>query len=67
MAKKNLITFQDDIARLQDEKVRILARLANAKARLRLQETLGGLSPEADIRALDSVRDTSSGWSPKRR
>src|ERR1700687_3757988 len=56
-AKKNLITFQNEIARLRDEKVRMLARLANAKARLRLQETLNGLSPDADIRALDTVRD----------
>jgi len=56
-AKKNLVAFQNDIARLRDEKVRMLARLANAKARLRLQETLNGLSPDADIRALDSVRE----------
>jgi phage shock protein A len=56
-AKKNLTTFQDEIARLRDEKVRMLARLANAQARLRLHETLTGLSPDADIRALDAVRD----------
>ena len=56
-AKKNLTTFQNEIARLRDEKVRMLARLANAKARLRLQETLTGLSPDADIRALEAVRD----------
>lgn len=56
-AKKNLTTFQDEIVRLRDEKVRMLARLANAKARLRLQETLNGLSPDADIRALEAVRD----------
>ena len=56
-AKKNLIAFQNEITRLRDEKVRMLARLANAKARLRLQETLSGLSPDADIRALDAVRD----------
>ena len=56
-AKKNLILFGDDIARLQDEKVRNLARLANAKARLRLQETLGGLSPDGDAQALDTVRE----------
>ena len=47
----------DQIARLKDEKVRTLARLANAKARLRLQETLSGLSPEADIQALETVRE----------
>ncbi len=56
-AKKNLVGFQHEIARLRDEKVRMVARLANAKARLRLQETLNGLSPDADIRALEAVRD----------
>src|SRR5262249_57181671 len=56
-AKKNLILFGDQISRLKDEKVRTLARLANAKVRLRLQETLNGLSPEADIQALEAVRD----------
>ena len=57
IAKKNLSAFQGEIARLRDEKVRMLARLANARARLRFQETLSGLSPDADIRALDAVRD----------
>ena len=56
-AKKNLIAFQSEIARLRDEKVRMLARLANAKARLRLHATLNGISPDADIRALEGVRD----------
>jgi phage shock protein A len=56
-AKRNLIAFQDQIARLREERVRMAARLANAKARLRLHETLRGLSPEADIQALDAVRD----------
>jgi len=55
-AKNNLVAFQDGIARLRDEKVRMLARLANARARLRLHDTLSGLSAEADIRALDGVR-----------
>jgi phage shock protein A len=56
-AKKNLSAFRSEIARLRDEKVRMLARLANARARLRFQETLSGLSADADIRALDAVRD----------
>jgi phage shock protein A len=56
-AKMNLLSFQNEIARLRDEKVRMVARLANAKARLRLQETLSGLSLDADIRALDEIRD----------
>jgi phage shock protein A len=56
-AKSNLINFQSDIERLRDEKARMLARLANAKLRLQLRETLNGLSPEADIQALESVRE----------
>lgn len=56
-AKKNLIAFQGEIARLHEERVRMMARLANAKARLRFQETLSGLSPDADIRALEAVRE----------
>jgi phage shock protein A len=56
-AKKNLIAFQEDIAHLRDEKVRMLARLANAKARSRLQRTLNGFSADADLRALDTVRE----------
>jgi len=55
-AKKNLIAFQGEVARLREEKVRTLARLANAHARLRLQETIKGLSPDADIQALEEVR-----------
>ena len=56
-AKQNLIAFQNEIVRLRDERVRMLARLANAKARLRFQTTLNGLSTDADIRALEEVRD----------
>src|SRR6266446_864769 len=49
--------LQREIARLREERVRMLARLASAKARLRFQTTLNGLSPDADIRALEEVRD----------
>ena len=56
-AKRNLVAFRDEIARLRDERVRMLARLANATTRLRLQETLSGISPDADIQALDTVRE----------
>ena len=56
-AKENLIAFHDEIARLREERTRMLARLANAKARLRLQETLSGLSPDADIRALEDISE----------
>jgi phage shock protein A len=56
-AKRNLVAFQHEIERLREERTRMLARLANAKARLRLHESLSGLSPEADIQALEEVRD----------
>jgi len=58
IAKKNLITFRNDIAELRDEKIRMLAKFANAKARRRFQETLNGLmSTEVDISALAEVRE----------
>ncbi|HYC54094.1 MAG TPA: PspA/IM30 family protein [Candidatus Binatia bacterium] len=56
-AKRNLTAFQSEIQRLRDEKARNLARLANAEARLKLQGALAGLSPDADIAALEGVRD----------
>jgi phage shock protein A len=56
-AKANLIGFQTDIERLRDEKTRMMARMANAKLRLQLRETLSGLATEADIQALDAVRE----------
>ncbi|HZP40841.1 MAG TPA: PspA/IM30 family protein [Candidatus Binatia bacterium] len=56
-AKRNLVAFHGEIARLRDEKARMLARLAHAKVRLRLHETLSGVSADADVQALDSVRD----------
>lgn len=55
-AKKNLVAFQAELVRLRDEKVRTLARLAHARARLRFQETIKGLVPDADIQALEEVR-----------
>lgn len=57
VAKKNLVAFRSEIEHLREEKVRMLARLANAKTRLRLHETLSGLSADADIRALEAVRE----------
>lgn len=55
-AKKNLVAFRSDVLRLREEKVHAMARLANAKARLRLQETIKGLTPDVDIQALEEVR-----------
>ncbi|MBW2447674.1 MAG: PspA/IM30 family protein [Deltaproteobacteria bacterium] len=56
-AKTNLVRFREEIRSLEREKVRILATLANARARRRIQEAFEGLSVDADMRALESVRD----------
>jgi len=56
-AKTNLARFREEIRSLEREKVRILATLANAHARRRIQEALEGLSVDADLRALESVRE----------
>ena len=49
--------FRAEIRSLAREKGRMLATLANALARRRLTEALEGLSVDADMRALDGVRE----------
>jgi phage shock protein A len=56
-AKTNLVRFREEIRQLTREKGRMLATLANATARRRLSEALEGLSVDADMRALEGVRD----------
>lgn len=56
-AKKSLINFQSEIERLRREKDRAMARLATLEARRAIQRQLDHLSPEADMRALESVRE----------
>ena len=56
-AKNNLVRFREEIRSLEREKGRVLATLANAKARRRIQEALAGISVDADMRALEGVRE----------
>ena len=56
-AKVNLVRFREEIRSLAREKTRMLATLANAQARRRVQEALEGLSVDAEMRALESVRE----------
>ena len=56
-AKANLLRFREELRSLAREKGRMLATLANAVARRRLSEALEGLSVDADVRALDGVRE----------
>jgi phage shock protein A len=57
-AKASLVTFQSEIEKLKAERDTMLARREHARARLKIQEQLSGLSTDADIRALDGVRES---------
>ena len=56
-AKASIVTFQAEIEKLQREKAAVLAKLETAEARIKIHETLDGMSLDADIQALDNVRD----------
>ena len=56
-AKGNLVRFREEIRSLVREKGRMLATLANAKARRRLQVAIEGLSTDAELDALEGVRE----------
>jgi phage shock protein A len=55
-AKGNLMRFRSEIRELEREKVRMVAAMASAKARRRIQEAFEGLSLDADMQALENVR-----------
>lgn len=57
-AKSSLISFQSEIKKLQAEKEQMLAKRANAEARLKINNALDGLSTEADMKALEGVRES---------
>ena len=57
-AKKNLMGFKSEIDHLKSEKIRMLARLKNAQARVQIQHALEQLSSEDDVRALEDVRES---------
>jgi len=56
-AKSGLLQFQGEIEKLKREKEKMIAKKANAEARIEIQETLDGLSTDADVKALDNVRE----------
>lgn len=56
-AKTNLVRFREEIRSLVREKGRMLATLANARARRRLQAAIEGLSVDAEMDALENVRE----------
>jgi phage shock protein A len=56
-AKASLVHVQGEIRKLRAEKDAMLARLKSAQARLRIQEQLEGISLDAEVRALENVRE----------
>jgi phage shock protein A len=56
-AKENLLQFRQEIRSLDREKGRALALAAGAAARRQVRVAIEGLSVDADVRALESVRE----------
>lgn len=56
-AKSSLLQVKGEIQKLKDEKDRMLAQMLSAQARLKIQGQLDGLSVDAEVRALDTVRE----------
>lgn len=56
-AKSALLSVKGEIGKLKGERDRMLAKMQSAQARIQIQSQLDGLSVEADVQALDKVRD----------
>jgi phage shock protein A len=56
-AKSSLVSVQSEIRKLKAERDNMLAKMQSAQARLRIQEQLEGLSVDAEVKALDNVRE----------
>jgi phage shock protein A len=56
-AKSSLISVQTEIRKLKGERDTMLAKMQSAQARIKIQEQIDGLSVDADVKALDNVRE----------
>ncbi len=56
-AKSSLISVQSEIRKLKTERDSMLAKMQSAQARIKIQEQLEGLSVDAEVKALDNVRE----------
>ena len=50
--------LQSEIEKLKREKEQMLAKVETAEARIKIQETLDGFSMDADVQALDGIRES---------
>jgi phage shock protein A len=60
-AKSQLLDIKGEIDRLKAEKERMIAKFHSAEARLKIQESLDGLSIDAEVKALSGVREHIKG------
>lgn len=56
-AKSSILQVQSEIRKLKAERDVMLARMQSAQARIKIQEQLEGLSVDAEVKALDNVRE----------
>lgn len=56
-AKTSLVSVQGEIRKLKAERDSMLAKMQSAQARVKIQEQLDGLSVDAEVKALDNVRE----------
>jgi phage shock protein A len=56
-AKASLMQVQGEIKNLKAEKDNMLAKMHSAQVKVRIQEQLEGLSVDAEVKALDNVRE----------
>lgn len=56
-AKSSLLAVQSEIGGLRAERDRMLAQMKSAEARMQIQSQLDGLSVDAEVQALDRVRE----------
>jgi phage shock protein A len=56
-AKTSLMGVQTEIRKLKGERDSMLAKMQSAQARLKIQEQIDGLSVDAEVKALDNVRE----------
>ncbi len=55
-AKASLMQVQGEIQKLKAEKDNMMAKMASAQVKVRIQEQLDGMSVDAEVKALDNVR-----------
>jgi phage shock protein A len=56
-AKSSLLAVQGEIRQLKAERDSMMAKFQSASARIKIQEQLDGLSVDAEVKALDNVRE----------